>query len=401
MAEVTLTDVVKTYGAVTAVDRVSLTVEDGEFVTLVGPSGCGKSTTLNLIAGLLDITSGTIAIGGRVINDLDPKDRDIAMVFQNYALYPHKSVYENLAFPLRMRGERKEEVDRKVRAAAESLGLSPLLDRRPRELSGGQQQRVALGRAVVRNPQVFLMDEPLSNLDAKLRVQTRAEIKRLHRDLNATVVYVTHDQLEAMTMSDRVAVMGGGKVHQYGTPLEVFDTPADLFVASFIGSPAMNILHGTLQAAPAGGTPAVRVGSDRWPLPDRLFALAQGANASAVAYGVRHRDLRITRQQTAESVHAIIYAVEPTGDITYVHLRVGGDPLVASVPPDETYAPDEDVWITPDLNRIHLFDATTGLAIREATASPGQLPLADFATETMALEDKPIEIEVPSVTGSD
>jgi multiple sugar transport system ATP-binding protein len=254
---------------------------------------------------------------------------------------------------------------------------------------------------VVRNPQVFLMDEPLSNLDAKLRVQTRAEIKRLHRDLNATVVYVTHDQLEAMTMSDRVAVMGGGKVHQYGTPLEVFDTPADLFVASFIGSPAMNILHGTLQAAPAGGTPAVRVGSDRWPLPDRLFALAQEANASEVAYGVRHRDLRITRQQTAESVHAIIYAVEPTGDITYVHLRVGGDPLVASVPPDETYAPDEDVWITPDLNRIHLFDATTGLAIREATASPGQLPLADFATETMALEDKPIEIEVPSVTGSD
>jgi multiple sugar transport system ATP-binding protein len=400
MAEVVLTDVVKMYGAVTAVDHVSLTIEDGEFVTLVGPSGCGKSTTLNLVAGLLDITDGTIAIGGRVINDLDPKDRDIAMVFQNYALYPHKTVYENLAFPLRMRGERKDEIDRKVRAAAESLGLGPLLDRRPRELSGGQQQRVALGRAVVRNPQVFLMDEPLSNLDAKLRVQTRAEIKRLHRDLNATMIYVTHDQLEAMTMSDRVAVMGGGKVHQYGTPLEVFNTPADLFVASFIGSPAMNIVHGTLQAAPAGGKPAVRVGSDRWPLSDHLFALAQAANATDVAYGMRHRDLRISRQQTPDSVHAIIYAVEPTGDITYVHMRAGSDPIVASVPPNETYAPDEDIWITPDLNRTHLFDATTGLAIRDATTAPGQLPFADFATETMAIEDHPVIVEVPFVTGN-
>jgi multiple sugar transport system ATP-binding protein len=397
MAEVVLTDVVKTYGTVTAVDNVSLTMEDGEFVTLVGPSGCGKTTTLNLIAGLLDITSGTIEIGGRVINDLDPKDRDIAMVFQNYALYPHKSVYENLAFPLKMRGEKKAEIERKVRAAAESLGIKELLDRRPRELSGGQQQRVALGRAVVRNPQVFLMDEPLSNLDAKLRVQTRAEIKRLHRDLNATVVYVTHDQLEAMTMSDRVAVMGGGTVHQYGTPLEVFDTPADLFVASFIGSPAMNILRGTLQQ---DGAPLVRIGSSRWPLPQRLYAAATAMNAGPeVAYGIRHRDLAISRSEAPESVHGIVYAVEPTGDITFVHVRVGSDQIVASVEPDVMFAPDEDVWLAPDLNRLHFFDGVTGLAIRDKVTSPGQVARANFASEAMAIEDTPVSMEAPSVTG--
>jgi multiple sugar transport system ATP-binding protein len=333
-----------------------------------------------------------------VINDLDPKDRDIAMVFQNYALYPHKSVYENLAFPLKMRGEKKDEIERKVRAAAESLGIKELLDRRPRELSGGQQQRVALGRAVVRNPQVFLMDEPLSNLDAKLRVQTRAEIKRLHRDLNATVVYVTHDQLEAMTMSDRVAVMGGGTVHQYGTPLEVFDTPADLFVASFIGSPAMNILRGTLQQ---DGTPLVRIGSSRWPLPQRLYAAARAMNAGPeVAYGIRHRDLAISRSEAPESVHGIVYAVEPTGDITFVHVRVGSDQIVASVEPDVMFAPDEDVWLIPDLNRLHFFDGATGLAIRDAITSPGQMARANFASEAMAIEDTPIDMEIPSVTGS-
>ena len=397
MAEVVLTDVVKSYGTVVAVDNVSLTVEDGEFVTLVGPSGCGKTTTLNLIAGLLDITSGTIAIGGRVINDLDPKDRDIAMVFQNYALYPHKSVYENLAFPLKMRSEKKDEIERKVRAAAESLGIKELLDRRPRELSGGQQQRVALGRAVVRNPQVFLMDEPLSNLDAKLRVQTRAEIKRLHRDLNATVVYVTHDQLEAMTMSDRVAVMGGGQVHQYGTPLEVFDTPADLFVASFIGSPAMNILRGTLQQ---DGAPLVRVGSSRWPLPPRLYAAAKAMNAGPeVAYGIRHRDLSLSRTEVQDSVHGIVYAVEPTGDITFVHVRVGSDQIVASVEPDVDFAPDEDVWLVPDLDRLHFFDGVSGLAIRDMVTSPGQRARAGFAREAMAVEDTPAPVEIPSVMG--
>jgi multiple sugar transport system ATP-binding protein len=351
-----------------------------------------------MIAGLIELTDGGIFIGYRDVTDLDPKDRDIAMVFQNYALYPHKSVYENLAFPLKMRGEKKDEIERKVRAAAESLGIQELLDRRPRELSGGQQQRVALGRAVVRNPQVFLMDEPLSNLDAKLRVQTRAEIKRLHRDLNATVVYVTHDQLEAMTMSDRVAVMGGGTVHQYGTPLEVFDTPADLFVASFIGSPAMNILRGTLQQ---DGAASVRVGSNRWPLPQRLYAAAKAMNAGPeVAYGIRHRDLTLSRTELPDSVHGIVYAVEPTGDITFVHLRVGNDPIVASVEPDVTYAPDEDIWIVPNQDRIHFFDGVTGLAIRDKVTSPGQLPRASFASEAMALEDTPVDMETPSVTGT-
>ncbi len=364
MAEVVLTDVVKMYGKVTAVDNVSLTIRHGEFVTLVGPSGCGKTTTLNIVAGLLSLTSGTISIGGRVINDLDPKDRDIAMVFQNYALYPHKTVYENVAFPLKMRGEKKDEVDRKVRAAASSLALNALLDRKPRELSGGQQQRVALGRAVVRNPQVFLMDEPLSNLDAKLRVQTRAEIKRLHRDLNATIIYVTHDQLEAMTMSDRVAVMGGGTVHQYGTPLEVFDTPADLFVASFIGSPAMNILRGSLEAT--AGRTGVRIGANLWPLPPRLVARAKELSAGPeVAYGIRHRDITISRAELPDSVPGAVYAVEPTGDLTYVHIRIGGDTIIASVEPYTIYEPDEKVWVQLAQSRLHLFDGKNGFAVRE------------------------------------
>jgi len=399
MAEVVLTDLVKSYGTTVAVDNISLTMEDGEFITLVGPSGCGKTTTLNMIAGLLDITSGTIAIGGRVVNDLDPKDRDIAMVFQNYALYPNKTVYENLAFPLRMRKTEKTDIDRRVRAAAQSVSITEYLNRRPRELSGGQQQRVALGRALVREPQVFLMDEPLSNLDAKLRVQTRAEIKRLHQNLNATMVYVTHDQLEAMTLSDRVAVMGNGTVHQYGTPLEVFDTPADLFVASFIGSPGMNLLRGTLNVD--GGEGSVRVGSARWPLPPRLVAAARAQNAgSEVAYGIRHRDLILSQHETPGSVHGIVYAVEPTGDLTYVHVRVGGDPVVASVAPEEMFIADEDVWLTPNLSRVHLFDTVTGIVVRDKITSPGQLPRAHYANTEMALDDRPVDIAAPTVFGA-
>src|SRR5262249_190733 len=231
MAEVTLKDVVKTYGRYPAVDRLSLTIPDGEFVALVGPSGCGKTTTLNLVAGLLELSAGEIRIGERLVNDLDPKDRDVAMVFQNYALYPNKTVYKNLAFPLRMRKTPKGDIDRRVREAAKVLDIGHLLERRPRELSGGQQQRVALGRALVRDPKVFLMDEPLSNLDAKLRVQMRAELKRFHQDLRATVIYVTHDQLEAVTMADRMAVMDGGVLQQYDRPERVFDDPVNLFVA--------------------------------------------------------------------------------------------------------------------------------------------------------------------------
>ena len=242
MAHVVLKDLVKTYGSFKAVNHVSLTVKDGEFVALVGPSGCGKTTTLNLVAGLIPITSGEIAIGDRMVNDLDPKDRDIAMVFQNYALYPQKSVYKNLAFPLQMRKLPREEIDRKVREAAKVLDMTHLLERKPRELSGGQQQRVALGRALVRDPAVFLMDEPLSNLDAKLRVQMRSEIKRFHQDLKATIIYVTHDQLEAVTMADKMAVMNGGFLQQYDSPAQVFAHPKNMFVASFIGSPAMSLI---------------------------------------------------------------------------------------------------------------------------------------------------------------
>src|SRR5215468_4851963 len=242
MAQVRLRNVFKSYGDVHAVNDVSLTIEDGEFVALVGPSGCGKTTTLNLVAGLIELTEGDIFIGDRLVNDVDPKDRDIAMVFQNYALYPNKSVFKNLAFPLKMRKVPSSEIEQKVRATAKLLDIEHLLERRPRELSGGQQQRVALGRALVRDPRVFLMDEPLSNLDAKLRVQMRAELKRFHQNLNATVIYVTHDQLEAVTMADKMAVMHRGVLQQYDAPERVFAQPVNTFVAGFVGSPAMNLL---------------------------------------------------------------------------------------------------------------------------------------------------------------
>ena len=261
MAHVVFRDLVKTYGAFTAVNNVSFTVNDGEFVALVGPSGCGKTTTLNLAAGLVPITSGEIAIGDRIVNDVDPKDRDIAMVFQNYALYPQKSVYKNLAFPLQMRRLPRDEIDRKVREAARVLDMTHLLERKPRELSGGQQQRVALGRALVRDPAVFLMDEPLSNLDAKLRVQMRSEIKRFHQDLKATIIYVTHDQLEAVTMADKMAVMNGGFLQQYDTPAQVFAHPVNLFVASFIGSPAMSLIP--VEASTVDGR-TVLTGAEGW-----------------------------------------------------------------------------------------------------------------------------------------
>src|SRR5918995_1264069 len=264
MAHVVFRNLVKTYGTFKAVNNVSFTVNDGEFVALVGPSGCGKTTTLNLAAGLLPITSGEIAIGDRVVNDIDPKDRNIAMVFQNYALYPQKSVYKNLAFPLQMRKLPREEINRKVKEAARVLDMTHLLERKPRELSGGQQQRVALGRALVRDPAVFLMDEPLSNLDAKLRVQMRTEIKRFHQELKATVIYVTHDQLEAVTMADKMAVMNGGFLQQYDTPKNVFDHPVNMFVAGFIGSPAMSLIP--LEAV-TRGTDVVLKSHEGWELP--------------------------------------------------------------------------------------------------------------------------------------
>ena len=360
MANITLRDVVKTYGDVVAVDHVSLEIEDGEFVALVGPSGCGKTTTLNLVAGLIDITDGEIYLGEKQINDLDPKDRDLAMVFQNYALYPNKNVFANLAFPLKMRKMNKAEIDTQVRRTAKVLSIDHLLERRPRELSGGQQQRVALGRALVRNPRAFLMDEPLSNLDAKLRVQMRAELKRFHIELNATVLYVTHDQLEAVTMADRIAVMNLGVLQQYASPDEIFNRPVNTFVAGFIGSPAMNLIR--TQVTQHDSTVGVR--GEGWELPLAPERAQQALRSTGdVVVGIRHGQLNLHRQPVPDAIPARIYTVEPTGDLTYVHLNLGGMVLVASAGIDFRANADDDVWVEFDQEQMHLFDAQTEQAL--------------------------------------
>ena len=362
MAQVVLKDLVKTYGPVYAVNNVSLTVNDGEFVALVGPSGCGKTTTLNLVAGLIPISGGDIVIGDRVVNDLDPKDRDIAMVFQNYALYPQKSVYNNLAFPLQMRRLPKDEIDRKVRDAAEVLDMTHLLERKPRELSGGQQQRVALGRALVRDPAVFLMDEPLSNLDAKLRVQMRSEIKRFHQDLKATIIYVTHDQLEAVTMADKMAVMNGGYLQQYDTPAQVFAHPVNMFVASFIGSPAMSLVP--LEVTTIDGE-LVLTSAEGWTLPLSPLNASKVASAKTrkVVLGARHSTITLHKTAHPGAIPAKAYTVEPTGDVTFVQAFLSGSLVNISVPPSVEVAPDEPVWLEFDQDRMHLFDGETEMAL--------------------------------------
>jgi multiple sugar transport system ATP-binding protein len=363
MAHVILKDLVKTYGPVYAVRDVSLTVNDGEFVALVGPSGCGKTTTLNLVAGLIPITSGDITIGDRVVNDLDPKDRDIAMVFQNYALYPNKTVYKNLAFPLQMRRMSSADIDQKVRDAARMLDITHLLERLPRELSGGQQQRVALGRALVRDPAVFLMDEPLSNLDAKLRVQMRSEIKRFHQDFEATIIYVTHDQLEAVTMADKMAVMSGGYLQQYDTPAQVFANPVNLFVASFVGSPAMSLIP--LEAGSVDGR-TVLTSAEGWTitLSDQNARKVRNATTRKVVLGARHSAIRLHRSQVEASVPAKVYTVEPTGDVTFVQVFLSGAVVNISLPPTVDVRPDEQVWLEFDQARMHLFDAETELVLQ-------------------------------------
>ena len=362
MAEIVLNELVKNYGPFYAVNHVSLKIEDGEFVALVGPSGCGKTTTLNLIAGLIPITDGDIYIGDRLVNDLDPKDRDIAMVFQNYALYPQKSVFANLAFPLQMRKLPKSEIETKVKAAAKVLDITHLLERKPRELSGGQQQRVALGRALVRDPRAFLMDEPLSNLDAKLRVQMRSELKRFHQEIKGTVVYVTHDQLEAVTMADKMAVMSGGVLQQYDTPANVFAHPANTFVAGFVGSPAMSLIP--LEAETQGGVTSLH-SPEGWSIalsPDNA-RIAQAAAGREVILGARHSTLTLSKAQEPGSAPGRVYIVEPTGDITYAQVFVGDSIVTVSVPPSVSLRPDEAVWIGFDQNRLHLFDGTTQLAL--------------------------------------
>ncbi|MEQ9041817.1 MAG: sn-glycerol-3-phosphate ABC transporter ATP-binding protein UgpC [Silicimonas sp.] len=349
MAEVQIRDVRKAYGAVEVIHGMDFTIPDGEFVVLVGPSGCGKSTLLRMIAGLESITSGKIAIGERVVNSVPPSDRDIAMVFQNYALYPHKTVRSNMAFALRMRKMDKAEIDRRVNQAADVLGLEPYLDRYPRALSGGQRQRVAMGRAIVRDPEVFLFDEPLSNLDAKLRVQMRAEIRELHQRLKTTTVYVTHDQIEAMTMADRIVVMENGYIRQIGAPLELYDRPANRFVAGFIGSPSMNLLDGVVRKD--GGT-EIEVAGRRFPVADG----PEMAEGRKVVFGVRPEDLTLAE----DGLPATVSVVEPTGSETHVLSRADNGEIVAVFRERHALIPGQPIFLSPNRDRVHLFDADNG-----------------------------------------
>ena len=350
MADVTLSNIRKVYpGAVEAVKGVSIDIPDGGFCVLVGPSGCGKSTLLRMVAGLEGITSGECRIGGRVVNDIEPADRDIAMVFQNYALYPHMSVYDNMAYGLRNRGTPKDEIERRVQEAAKILAIETFLQRKPRQLSGGQRQRVAMGRAIVRKPQVFLFDEPLSNLDAKLRVQMRVEIKKLQRALGVTSIYVTHDQVEAMTLSDKLVVMSNGKVEQIGLPNEVYRRPMSKFVATFIGSPPMNILPGKV-----AGPGRVALGEAILPVEDMAADLREG---DSVDVGLRPEDLE-ARADGALSVK--VDFVEELGATQLFHGVIGGATLVLQAPTGEIAAEARDLRLGISPAKVHLFDPDSG-----------------------------------------
>jgi ABC-type sugar transport system ATPase subunit len=356
MAQIELVGVEKSYGrpkrgqeARKAVSDLSYVIEDGHFVSLLGPSGCGKTTTLNMIAGLEDISGGEILIDGRRVDDLDPDKRDLAFVFQDYALYPHMSVYENIAFGLRMRHVAKDEIDRRVVDAAGRLDIGHVLDVKPKSLSGGQRQRVALARAIARRPAVFLFDEPLSNLDALLRDQTRSELKMLHRELNATSVYVTHDQEEAMTLSDRIAVMSRGRLEQYGSPYEVYHEPATEFVASFVGKPRMNLF--SVQRLEAG----------RYVLPETTFSIDTGAlDSESVRIGLRPEECDLRAPRAGEQPHGNVVAVEPLGNVSDVHVVVGDVDFLVRVPGFGTFAVGEPVVIDLHRARLHCFDPETG-----------------------------------------
>ncbi len=374
MANVILEHLVKDYPdkhgmVVRAVDDIGLTIADGEFMVLVGPSGCGKSTTLRMIAGLEEISGGTVTIDGRVVNEVLPKDRDIAMVFQNYALYPHMSVYDNMAFGLKLRKLPKPEIDRRVREAAAFLGLETLLDRKPKTLSGGQRQRVALGRAIVRQPKVFLFDEPLSNLDAKMRVQMRAEIAKLHARLRTTMIYVTHDQVEAMTMGDRICVMKDGHIMQIAEPLELYNRPANLFVAGFIGSPPMNFLKGTLRASPNGSVEFVEDNTAGPPAVIELGAeqarKARGHLGRPVVFGLRPEDVA-EATATSHPRHVIEFNVglaEPLGPETYLYLTTGAHNLVVRMPAGFAHFVNRTLRLCLAVDRAHLFDTLTEEAL--------------------------------------
>jgi multiple sugar transport system ATP-binding protein len=362
MATVTFDQVWKRWGDFAAVRDLTLEVRDEEFLVLVGPSGCGKTTSLRLIAGLDEVSEGTIRIGDRVVNDIAPKDRDVAMVFQSYALYPHMSVYDNLAFGLKLRKTPKAEIDRRVKEAAAIIELSDLLERKPKQLSGGQRQRVALGRAIVREPAVFLMDEPLSNLDAKLRVQTRAEISRLHQRLRTTVVYVTHDQVEAMTMGTRIAVMHAGVLQQVGTPQELYTRPANRFVAGFIGSPAMNFVD--VATEDGGGGTRLRGGAFEAPVPARLGDAVAASAGRSLVMGIRPEHLEVgAAGDGAGTVRTNVDVVEFLGDEELLHLRAGEQYVVAVVDADLRVKPGDVLDLHFPLDRVYLFDAETGVTL--------------------------------------
>ncbi|MBN8959787.1 MAG: sn-glycerol-3-phosphate ABC transporter ATP-binding protein UgpC [Rhizobiales bacterium] len=351
MASVQISDVRKSFGGFEVLHGVSIPIEDGAFVVLVGPSGCGKSTLLRMLAGLENITSGTIAIGDRVVNNVQPKERDIAMVFQNYALYPHMTVAQNMGFSLKLRKAEANDISTRVKKAADILDLTPLLDRYPRQLSGGQRQRVAMGRAIVRDPQVFLFDEPLSNLDAKLRVAMRTEIKELHQRLKTTTVYVTHDQIEAMTMADKIVVMHDGIVEQMGSPLELYDQPENQFVAGFIGSPAMNFLNGHLKVN--GGQPYVETDNgSRLPISSAPAA----SDGRPMVYGVRPEHLDLA----SDGIEAEVAVVEPTGSETQIVARIGSQELIAVFRDRHQVAPGDKIHLRPRAEVAHLFDKDTG-----------------------------------------
>ena len=371
MAKVIIENLVKTYPeksgpGVTAVKGISLEVEDREFMVLVGPSGCGKSTTLRMIAGLEEITAGSISIDGKVVNHVLPKDRDIAMVFQNYALYPHMSVYDNMAFGLKLRKFPKAEIDQRVREASAMLGLDPYLDRKPKALSGGQRQRVAVGRAIVRKPKVFLFDEPLSNLDAKMRVSTRTEISKLHARLGATMIYVTHDQVEAMTMGDRICVMKDGDIMQVSAPLDLYNHPVNMYVAGFIGSPPMNFFKGTIQHA---GNHLAFVETNTAAAPLR-FTLTETLSRQVarhidqpIVFGIRPEKvqdtLTVTNPDPARTVEVKVEVSEPMGSETYLYLDTGATSFIARVRPTDRFEVNSRVQVTFDLDHAHLFDPAT------------------------------------------
>ncbi len=365
MAQVTLTNLTKIFeGTTLAVDRINLEIRDKEFMVLVGPSGCGKSTTLRMIAGLEEISDGTVAIGERIVNLVPPKDRDIAMVFQNYALYPHMSVYDNLAFGLKLRKYPKDEIARLVKEAADILGIADYLDRRPKALSGGQRQRVAVGRAIVRKPKAFLFDEPLSNLDAKMRVQMRAEINKLHHRLESTMIYVTHDQIEAMTMGDRICVMKDGLIQQVDEPLTIYNHPANLFVAGFIGTPPMNFCRGRLTRHEGG----LRFGDGDLDLAlpaawsDKLAAHID----REVVFGIRPEDIgsyHAGQSGTAAKIKATVEIVEPMGSETIVHLKTQHATLIARIESHNRVKVDQSLELPLHIEKAHLFDAITEVCL--------------------------------------